>query len=475
MLADIKKDFPQWYQDVIAQAELADQSPTRGAMVIRPYGYALWEHIQSTLDKEFKKHGVQNAYFPLLIPESFLKKEAKHVEGFAPELAIVTHAGGKKLEEPYVVRPTSETMVYTMFAKWIKSYRDLPLKINQWANVVRWELRTRPFLRTSEFLWQEGHTAHASNEEAGEMATTMLEVYTRFIEDVLAVPVVKGEKSANERFAGAAHTYTMEGLMQDGKALQMGTSHVLEQSFSKAFDIQYQDKDSKMQSPYCTSWGISTRLIGALIMTHGDQQGLVLPPRIAPHQVVIVPICRKDTDKEAVMAAVEKIEKELVDKGIRVIVDADPKKTPGAKFFHWESRGVPVRIELGPRDVASNQAMMVSRIEGPGIEKKKAISLDGIAQSTTQLLDTMQKTLLTNAKERVKSAWHQGDELTEFGPKLDTQPGFYQTGWCGNDECEAELKQYKGTLRCILPDKQHAVCFACKKESIHDVLVAKAY
>jgi len=368
-LPDIKKDFPAWYQEIVFQAELADHSPVRGAMVIRPYGYAMWERTKAILDRRIKETGHQNAAFPLLIPESFLKKEAEHVEGFAPELAVVTIAGGKKLEEPLVIRPTSETIVHYMFAKWIKSWRDLPLKINQWANVVRWELRPRPFLRTTEIFWQEGHTAHETHQEAEDEAQMMMQEYVTLAQDYLAIPVVTGLKTEQEKFPGAEKTLTFEALMQDGKALQMGTSHVLSQSFAKAFDMKFQDRDEKIAYPYLTSWGVSTRLIGAVVMVHGDQKGLVLPPKIAPIQVVIIPIFKKGQDNAAVLQAARHLATELADNAISVHVDDDETKTPGAKFYHWELRGVPVRIEIGPRDLEQKQAMVVDRL---GLAKKSS-------------------------------------------------------------------------------------------------------
>ncbi len=470
-LPNITTHFSEWYLDVIAQAQLADHGPVRGSMVIRPYGYAIWEHIKAVLDAEFKNKGVQNAYFPLLIPESFLKKEAKHVEGFAPELAVVTHAGGKKLEEPLVVRPTSETIVYHMFSKWITSYRDLPLKLNQWANVVRWELRPRLFLRTSEFLWQEGHTAHATQAEAEQVALEMHEVYVSFIEDYLAIAVVKGEKTETERFGGADHTFTLEAMMQDGKALQMGTTHILSQSFSKAFDINFQDRDGIVKSPHCTSWGMTTRLIGAIIMVHGDERGLILPPRIAPLQVVIVPIYRKDDERDAVVSQALKIKEELKNLGIRVEVDVDDTKSPGAKFFHWEVRGVPVRLEIGPRDVAAQSAMVVNRAGGD----KVSVPFNALHKEIPAVLEYIQAQLLQKSQERMQKRWQQGEELKDFGPTLEKENGFFQTGWCQSADCEGRLREFKGTIRCVLTTQQHKKCFACDKKSTADVLVAKAY
>lgn len=473
-LTDIHQNFPEWYQDVVAEAELADQSPTRGCMVIRPYGYALWENIQAAMDKKIKSTGAQNAYFPLLIPESFLKKEADHVEGFSPELAVVTHGGGKLLEEPLVVRPTSETIVYHMFERWIKSWRDLPLKINQWANVVRWEMRTRPFLRTAEFLWQEGHTAHYSHEEAVEMSLTMLEHYRDFSENYLAIPVVTGLKTDSEKFPGAERTYTFEALMQDGKALQMGTSHVLNLSFPQSFGVKFQDKDGVMRSPYCTSWGSTTRFIGAMTMVHGDQNGLVVPPMLAPIQAVIIPIYKSDEERANVLAKVAELERALLGANVRVLVDNDTEKTPGAKFYHWEVRGVPVRIELGPKDLASNHAVLVNRVEQDKAKKKSIVSLDALAPAVSELLVMIQAQMFERAKKYRDEKWYQAETLEQIAATLDSQPGFYQSGWCGSAACEAQLKEIKATTRCRVPAK-HSHCFACKQPSTEDVLIAKAY
>jgi prolyl-tRNA synthetase len=456
-LTDIKKDFAGWYQDVIFQAELVDSSPTRGSMVIRPYGYAIWENIQKNLDIEIKEVGAQNAYFPLLIPESFLKKEAEHVEGFSPELAVVTHAGGKKLEEPFVIRPTSETIIYHMFARWIKSWRDLPLKINQWANVVRWEMRPRAFLRTTEFLWQEGHTAHATKDEADQMAKDALKMYKDFVEEFLAIPVIAGEKTKSERFAGAEKTYSIEAIMPDGKGLQMATTHLLAESFPKTFQISFQDKDGTMKTPSCSSWGISTRIIGGLLMTHGDEKGLVMPPKIAPIQVVIVPIFDKDS-KELVLQVTEKIRAELTRQSetfggeITVVIDDDQTKTPGAKFFHWELRGVPVRIEIGPKDIEAGKLVLVNRVT----KEKSFVPIEEVATETEKLLEAIQKNLFERALEK-------RDKLVQT------------SGFCGSESCEIKLKEDKKTIRCQLETKNHNKCFSCEKKSITDVLIAKSY
>lgn len=473
-LTDIQQNFPEWYQDVIAEAEIADQSPTRGCVVIRPYGWAIWENIQAEMDRRIKSTGTQNCYFPLLIPESFLKREADHVEGFAPELAVVTHGGGKLLEEPLVVRPTSETIIYHMFARWIKSWRDLPLKVNQWSNVIRWEMRPRAFLRTAEFLWHEGHTAHYTHEEAVEMSLTMLEHYRDYAENYLAIPVITGMKTDSEKFPGAERTYTYEALMQDGKALQMGTSHVLNQSFPQSFNVSFQDKDGTMKTPFCTSWASTTRLIGAMIMVHGDQNGLIIPPRVAPVQAVIIPIAKTDEERATVMTKVAELEKSLVTAGIRVTVDADTEKTPGAKFYHWEVRGVPIRIELGPKDIAANHAVLVNRVEPDKTKKKSIVSLDALVPGVSELLTTIHNQLFERAKKYRDEKWFQADTLEQIAATLDSKPGFYQSGWCGSRECEAQLKEIKATTRCRVAPK-HSHCFACKQKSNEDVLIGKAY
>ena len=470
-LPDIKKDFAGWYQEIVSQAELADQAPVRGAMVIRPYGYAIWENIKDQLDMRIKATGHQNAAFPLFIPESFLKREAEHVAGFAPELAVVTHAGGKLLEEPLVVRPTSETIIHFMFAKWIKSWRDLPLKINQWANVVRWEMRPRPFLRTTEFFWQEGHTAHATEQEAYDEAYMMLQEYQNLCTNFLAIPVVTGRKSESEKFPGAVFTLTFEGLMQDGKALQMGTSHMLSQSFAHSFEMKFQDQNGNLSYPFLTSWGATTRLIGAVIMVHGDEKGLVLPPRIAPIQIVIIPILRKGHDNQPVLDKVAEMKQQLESLGIRVHVDVDDSKSPGAKFYHWELRGVPVRIEIGPRDLEQNNVVMADRLSG----QKRTVSISALQAELPILLDLLHTEMLVRATKRRDEMWFEVAKLAEFGPLLDVKPGFYQTGWCGNTECEAQLKQYKATTRCVLDQKMFPECFHCTNPSMSDVLVAKSY
>lgn len=450
---------------------MADQSPVRGTMIVRPYGYAIWERIKSRLDTRIKETGHENMLFPLLIPESFLKKEAEHVEGFAPELAVVTYAGGKKLEEPLVVRPTSETIIHYMFSKWINSWRDLPLKINQWANVVRWELRPRPFLRTTEFFWQEGHTAHATRDEAYKEVMQMLGEYVSLAQDYLAIPVIAGRKTDSEKFPGADITMTFEAVMQDGKALQMGTSHLLSQTFAQSFNITFQDQNKEQIHPWLTSWGTTTRLIGAVVMTHGDQNGLVLPPKIAPKQVVIIPIMKKNTDNKVILDAAQKIKTELGEK-VRCHVDDREYKTPGAKFYEWELKGVPIRIELGSRDLEKKQAIVAIRFNGD----KKVLPLESVVQEIQVLLEVIQKSMFENAHKRLKSMWQKGAKLIEFGPTLEKENGIYQTGWCGKDTCEQQLKKYKAFTRCLIEKESFFdECFNCSEPNKGDVLVAKAY
>ncbi|MBM3893132.1 proline--tRNA ligase [Candidatus Dependentiae bacterium] len=474
-LPDINTHFAEWYQEIIAKTGIVDSSPTRGCFVIKPYGYTMWELIQQHVDAKIKALEVENAYFPLLIPKSFLSKEEKHVEGFSPELAVVTHGGGKELEEPLVVRPTSETIIYYMFSRWITSYRDLPLKINQWANVVRWEMRTRPFVRSLEFLWQEGHTAHRTHAEAVEMSLAALEMYRSTYEDFLAIPVVTGVKSESERFAGAERTYTVEGLMQDGRGLQMCTSHVLAHSFPEAFDVHFQDADGATKVPYCTSWGFTTRSIGAIIMTHGDAQGLVLPPKVAPIQVILVPIYKTDEERGAVVSKIKQLHAVLLQAGIRAKIDDREGMTPGAKYFEWEEKGVPVRLECGPKDLQNNTVVLANRIEHEKAKKKSFVPAGQVVEQVQALLQTIQTTMYERAKIRMQSQWHQVDRIADFGPKMETEQGWYQTGWCQAASCEAVVKQYKGTIRCLLEEKKHNNCFACGAASTVDILVAKAY
>lgn len=467
-LPDPKVNLPEWYQEIIHQAELADQAPVRGCVVIRPYGCEIWEIIKDIVDKKIKATGHKNAIFPLFIPESFFKKEAEHVEGFAPELAVVTHAGGKELAEPLVVRPTSETIIHYMFAQWIKSYRDLPLLINQWANVVRWEMRPRAFLRTTEFHWQEGHTAHATQEEALTEVLLMLSEYKDLAENYLAIPVITGKKSEGEKFPGAVTTYTFEAFMPDGKALQMGTSHLLSQSFAHAFEMKYQTKEGGIDYPWLTSWGITTRLIGALVMTHGDIKGLVLPPRVAPIQVVIIPIYKTEAEREEVLLAAEKIKNELAGK-VRLLIDEDEQKTPGNKFYHWEMKGVPIRIEIGPRDLAKNQAMMIDRLA----TAKEEVPLQEIGRIILKKLETFQAELFARAQKRLKDMWVVQETLE--AAITASEWNLVQTGFCGSRDCEAQLKPNKLSVRCLLQEKECKVCLVCGKPSQGDCIVARSY
>src|SRR3954470_20036336 len=441
------EDFSEWYNQLVLKAELADYAPVRGCMIVRPYGWAVWENIQQALDKRFKATGHVNAAFPLLIPRSFIEKEKSHVEGFSPELAVVTIGGGEKLEEPLVVRPTSETIIGYAYAKWIQSYRDLPVLINQWASVVRWELRTKLFLRTLEFYWQEGHTAHATLEEAEAETRQMLDVYTDFAVNEAAIPVIPGRKSASERFAGADQTYSIEAMMGDGKALQSGTSHNLGQNFAKAFQIRYLDQKGELQFCWTTSWGLSTRFIGAIIMVHGDDQGLILPPRLAPIQVIVVPIFKTDDEKAQVMAAARKVRDGLVAAGIRVRTDERDGLSPGFKFNDWEMRGVPLRIELGPKDIAKGSVVLARR-DKPGKEGKCFAAQDGLPQAVASLLEEIQKALLERARAFRESRTRDAKTYDEF--KAAIEDGFAFSFWCGSADCEAKIKEEtKATMRCI--------------------------
>jgi prolyl-tRNA synthetase len=482
-MADDKKlttratDFSAWYNESIMRAELADYSPVRGCMVIRPNGYAIWEQMTRALDDMFKQHEVQNAYFPLLIPQSFMSKEAEHVEGFAPELAVVTHGGGKELEEPLVIRPTSETIIYSMYAKWIQSYRDLPVLMNQWCNVLRWEMRTRLFLRTMEFLWQEGHTAHASEQEAEEFTLAILQVYRTFAEEWMAMPVLTGRKTDSERFAGALRTYCIEALMQDNKALQAGTSHNLGQNFAKAFDVNYQAADGSVQHVWNTSWGVSTRLVGALIMSHGDDNGVIIPPRLAQYQAVIVPIWKTDEEKATVLEAAKLLQREMRAGGIRVHLDAREGIKPGAKYYEWEGRGVPFRLEVGPRDVAAGTVMLARRTGG----KKVPHSTQGLAHTLRIEMDAMQQELLDAARTRREQNSVRGVTKGSFLDFIARDGGFAYGGWCGDAGCEAEIKeQTKATIRC-LPDEEFqspdkpTTCMWCDRPAVAEAVWAKAY
>ena len=472
-LTPMSEDFNEWYTDIIQQAQLADYSPVKGTMVIRPYGYSIWESVQSYLDKKFKETGHQNAYFPLFIPNSFIQKEAEHVEGFSPELAMVTHAGGKELEEPLVVRPTSETIINHMFAKWIKSHRDLPMLINQWANVVRWEMRTRLFLRTSEFLWQEGHTAHKTQEEATSEALQMLDIYAEFAENAAGVSVVKGIKSANERFAGATTTYSIEAMMKDKKALQAGTSHELGQNFSKAFEIQYSDENNELQHPFQTSWGVSTRLIGMIIMAHGDDKGLQLPPKLAPTQSVLIPIIPNEDSKSVVLETVNKLHEELRE-SYRMKIDDRDNISPGFKFNEWELKGVPLRIEIGPKDIEKNSVVFSRR---DGVDGKNSISINEVSQKLKDNLDDIQSNLLETSKNFRKDNTIHVDSKAELIDTLNSTPGFVTCYWDENTSDEIEIKDLtKATLRCYLLENEGSAK-AVNNESVEGkkAIFSKAY
>ena len=473
-ITDQDDNFSQWYNQVVRKAELADYAPVRGCMIIRPYGYAIWENIQRLMDARFKETGVLNAYFPLLIPRSFIEKEAEHIEGFAPELAWVTRGGGEELEEPLAVRPSSETIISHSFGKWIQSYRDLPILINQWNNVMRWEKRTFLFLRTAEFLWQEGHTAHRSIEEAEERTLLMLEVYQAFAEEDAAMPVIVGRKSENEKFAGAFRTYTVEALMGDGKALQAGTSHNLGTNFARSFDIQYLDADG--QRKYCatTSWGASTRLIGGIIMVHGDNAGLILPPRLAPYQVVVVPIWRNDAEKTVVNAMVERVEKMLKGK-VRIKLDMS-ENTPGWKFNEWELRGVPVRMEIGPRDVQNNSVVLVRRDN----RVKESVAIEALETRLPILLEEVQQALFRRAKEFQDQNTHSTDSYEEFKQLIAEKRGFVRVKWAEDNAAEVTIKEEtKATLRVIPFDQPEGgvkgTCFYTGKPATCEAIFARAY
>ncbi len=474
-LTSRKEDFSEWYNQLVQRAELADYAPVRGCMVVRPYGWALWENIQQALDRRFKDTGHVNAAFPLFIPMSFLEKEKEHVEGFSPELAVVTIGGGEKLEEPLVVRPTSETIIGYMYSKWIKSYRDLPVLINQWGNVVRWELRTRLFLRTLEFYWQEGHTAHSSEQEAREETLRMLDVYADFAINEGAVPVIKGIKSQAEKFAGASMSTTIEAMMGDTRALQSGTSHFLGQNFAKAFNIQFLDEANTLQYAWTTSWGLSTRFVGAIIMTHGDDQGLILPPRLAPIQAVIVPILKTEAENGPVMEAVNRVGTELKAAGIRVKIDERTEVTPGFKFNDWEMRGVPLRIEIGPKDVEKGSVALARR-DKPGKEGKSFVPQAGLPQAVAKLLADIQAALLQRATE-----FRDGHivEPKDYGELTQAvQNGWAYAWWCESAECEAKVKEEtKATTRCIPLDQPggKGKCIVCGKAADKKVYFARAY
>ena len=467
------EDFSRWYLDVVRRAELADYTPVKGCMAIRPYGYAIWELIQQGLDRRFKETGHVNAYFPLFIPESLLMREAEHVEGFAPQVAWVTRGGDEDLEERLVIRPTSEVIIGTMYSKWIKSWRDLPVLINQWANVVRWEKVTRPFLRTTEFLWQEGHTAHETEAEAQDETMRILGIYKEFVETELAMPVIDGQKSDSEKFAGASRTYSIEALMGDGRALQAGTSHNLGQNFAKAFEIQFQGRDKTLQHVWTTSWGVSTRLIGGVIMTHGDDSGLILPPRVAPYQVVIVPIARGNW-QETVLPRARAIQADLVKNGVRVTLDDRDAYTPGWKFAEWEMRGVPVRLEIGPKDIEKSQVVLVRR----DTREKLPTPMDGLTETIVTLLGAIQKNLFERAVKFREDRTKRVSTYEEFKVLMEGRPGFVIAGWCGSADCEAQIKaETQATLRNIPFGSERAAgsCVKCGRPAAGEAWFAKAY
>lgn len=467
------ENFSEWYNQIVLRAELADYAPVRGCMVVRPYGWAVWENIQQALDRRFKATGHVNAAFPLLIPMSFLQKEKEHVEGFSPELAVVTHGGGEELEEPLVVRPTSETIIGSMYSKWIKSYRDLPILINQWGNVVRWEMRTRLFLRTLEFYWQEGHTAHSTKEEAKEETLRMLDTYTDFAVNEAAVPVIPGRKSQTEKFAGAVNSYTIEAMMRDTRALQSGTSHFLGQNFAKAFDIKFLDQNNELQYAWTTSWGVSTRFVGAIIMTHGDDQGLILPPKLAPIQVVLVPIFRDDAEKAQVMPVIERLRQELSE--FRIHVDDRENLTPGFKFNDWEMRGVPLRVEVGPKDVQKGTVALARR-DRPGKAGKSFVSQEQLSGQIADMLADIQTSLLERATAFRDQNIHDPKDYEEL--KQIVKNGWAFTWWCGSAACEAKVKEdTKATTRCIPLDQPggSGPCIVCGEHSTEKVYWARAY
>lgn len=466
-------DFSRWYTDVIGAAQMADYAPVKGCMVIRPYGFALWENLKAVLDGMIKETGHENAYFPIFIPESFLKREKEHVEGFSPECAVVTYAGQKNLEERLVLRPTSETIMYTMYAQWIESWRDLPLLINQWANVIRWELRTRLFLRTTEFLWQEGHTAHETEAEAEAETLMILGMYRRFLEEYLAIPVLHGLKSESEKFAGALRTYCIEALTQECKSLQAGTSHNLGQNFSKAFHVQFTGRDGTLQYAWQTSWGVSTRLIGAIIMVHGDDRGVVLPPRLAPIQAVGVPIYKSDEERERVIRAVKQLEGECGNR-VRFKADLREEHKPGWKFFEWEKKGVPLRIELGPRDLDQNRAVVVRRDSGEKIPVERGVLLDTVEK----LLEEIQKVLFEKALRFREENTYKVDTYEVFKRIVEERGGFLRAHWCGRQECEEKIKEEtKASIRVIplKPEDGGGECVLCREASPTRVYFAKAY
>lgn len=475
-LVSRSEDYSRWYTDVIREAELAEHAPVKGCMIIRPYGFAIWEAIQRALDDMIKETGHVNAYFPLLIPESLLTKEAEHVEGFSPECAVVTHGGGKKLEEPLYIRPTSEAIICSTYAKWMNSWRDLPILINQWSNVVRWEMRTRLFLRTTEFLWQEGHTAHETEGEAVEEVLRMLDVYRRLCEEWLAMPVITGVKSRSETFAGAVKTYAIEAMMQDRRALQAGTSHFLGQNFAKAYDMQFQGRGGAREYAWSTSWGVSTRLIGGLIMCHSDDQGLVVPPKLAPHQVVIVPIYRSEDDRAGLIEAGEAIAAEARGLGVRIKVDDRDHLKPGAKFFEWEKKGVPIRIELGPRDLAARQVVLARRDLGKA--GKEALPMEGLAARLPGILEQMQQALFDQALKLRQEHTMDVGAWAELVEVLNGDLAFVNAHWCGSEECEARVKNETTATIRVVPDEgedNHGECVVCGKNADRKPVWARSY
>ena len=469
-----RDDFPGWYNEVVKRAELAEHGPAKGSMIIRPHGYAMWEHTQRELDDRIKATGHENVYFPLLIPMSLLEREADHVEGFAPQVAVVTHGGGEQLEEPLAIRPTSEALIWNTYKRWVQSYRDLPLLYNQWCNVLRWEMRSRLFLRTSEFLWQEGHTAHATGDEAMAEALQMLEVYRQVAEDVLAIPVFLGRKSPGERFPGAVETFCIEGLMRDAKALQCGTSHFLGQNFGKAYDVTFLNADGDQEHAWGTSWGFSTRMIGATIMAHGDDAGLRLPPSVAPVQVVIVPIHRNDEERATVAAVAERLRADIAAAGIRVRLDDRDQHRPGYKFAEWELKGVPLRIELGPRDVAADRAVIASRLGG----EKEEVGLADLVGGMADRLASAQRQVFSEAVAFRDANTHRAGSFDELAAGVEEQGGFWIGAWCGDASCEAEIAaKTKATIRFLPIEAKNpgAACIHCGKPGIDVATWARAY
>ena len=463
------KNFADWYNEIVQLSDLAEYSDVKGCMIIKPYGYALWENIQEEMNKRIKAIGVDNVYMPLFIPESYFKKEAEHVKGFAPEVAWVTHAGGKKLEERLAIRPTSETIMYRTFAKWVHSYRDLPLKVNQWANIVRWEMRTRLFLRTTEFLWQEGHTLHTTEKQAGEMVDQALELYKNFVNEFLGIYVLDGMKSQAEKFAGAEYTKSIEAMMKDKKALQMGTSHSLGQNFAKVFGIEFLDQEGKKQTPWPTSWGVSTRMIGGIIMAHGDDKGLVLPPKIAPIQVIIIPIYKNSDEEKKIKNYIKNLEKNF--KNIKYKIDWDHTNTPGWKFNQWEMKGVPVRMEVGPKDVQKNQVILARRDTG----EKLQVKLVNLAGNINNLLNNIQDNLLKNSENNLKSNIKNYTDYNKYKKDIKKENFFALVNWCESKKCEDQIKyDTKATAR-VYAENKSGKCIVCAKETNKQIYLAKAY